>query len=437
MTGASGSGKTVAINALLARNLARGATGYIIDRSSSVDEGGHARHQGHYEQLAALIPGARVIHFGAGAHDAILNPWDVADTAAVPASKVEFLVALHTLLIGDTTTGEHATLGGLERTLLARGIQAVYAHCAETGELPRERLLYEQLRRLAREQATDNADGDASVASELRRLAERLHPYVDDGPAAWLADRETTIPRGAPLLLCDLAGLPDALAGPVMLTLVDHIDRDVARRRAHHLAHPHADGGAVGGPQLRRDRRGLEAAHDPSRGRVAERMGPPHPPHRLRAAGDHAAPRGLRERPRHRAAAQLACCGCSSAPRTRSSPTSATRSACTRRTSRRSSGSRPARASTPPASSTPRRTAARRSASTSPTSSTGPAPPIRTATNRCANSPSQKPTATRGARCGCSSTRRGTANAPKNSRPRRTITTTTSTRRARPRRSGS
>ena len=55
----SGSGKTVAINALLARNLARGATGYIIDRSSSEDEGGSTRHAGHYEQLAALIPGAR------------------------------------------------------------------------------------------------------------------------------------------------------------------------------------------------------------------------------------------------------------------------------------------------------------------------------------------------------------------------------------------
>ena len=39
-------------------------------------------------------------------------------------------------------------------------------------------------------------------------------------------------------MLFDLAGLPDALAGPVMLTLVDFIDRDVQRRRAHHLAHP-------------------------------------------------------------------------------------------------------------------------------------------------------------------------------------------------------
>ena len=56
VTGSSGSGKTVAVNALLARNLARGATGYLIDRSSSEDEGGSTRHAGHYEQLAAADP---------------------------------------------------------------------------------------------------------------------------------------------------------------------------------------------------------------------------------------------------------------------------------------------------------------------------------------------------------------------------------------------
>ncbi len=242
VTGGSGSGKTVTVNALLSRNIARGATGYIIDRSSSEDHGGSSRHAGHYEQLAALVPGASTIHYGAGARDAILCPWDTADLAAVPASKVEFLVALHTLLIGDPSPSGPA-LGGLERTLLTRGIQAVYSRCARTAEQPRERLLYEELRRLARAQAADEVDGDASVASELRRLAERLHPYFDDGPVAWLADRETTIEPGAPLVLFDLAGLPDALAGPVILALVDFIDRDVARRRARHLA---GDGGEAG-----------------------------------------------------------------------------------------------------------------------------------------------------------------------------------------------
>jgi hypothetical protein len=246
ITGGSGSGKTVAVNALLARNLARGATGFIIDRSSSEDEGGSTRHAGHYEQLAALIPGARTLHFGAGHHEHVLCPWDVADLRHLPASKAEFLVALHTLLIGDHAHGADRALTGLERTLLSRGITAVYERCAHTGERPRERLLYEELRRLAREQATDASDGDLTVASEYRRLAERLHPYVDGGPSAWLADDETTVPSDAPLLLFDLAGLPDALAGPVMLTLVDFIDRQVQRRRARHLAH-RADGGPWAG----------------------------------------------------------------------------------------------------------------------------------------------------------------------------------------------
>lgn len=247
VTGSSGSGKTVAVNALLARNLARGATGFIIDRSSSEDEGGSTRFAGHYEQLAALIPGARTVHFGAGRHEHVLCPWDVVDPARVPTSKTEFLVALHTLLIGDHGPGGDRTLGGLERTLLARGIAAVYDRCARSGERPRELLLYEELRRLAREQAVDATDGDQTIASEYRRLAERLHPYIEGGSSAWLTDDATTVQPDAPLLLFDLAGLPDALAGPVMLTLVDFIDRQVQRRRAHHVAHPESAAGPWAG----------------------------------------------------------------------------------------------------------------------------------------------------------------------------------------------
>ncbi len=179
------------------------------------------------------------MHFGAGRHDTVLNPWDVSDPAQVPASKAEFLLALHTLLIGDHTDSQHRALAGLERTLLARGITAVYARCAETGERPRERLLYEELRRLAREQAADTqrrrrhrrvgipAPGRAAAPLHRRRPVRRGSPTS-----------RPPLQAGSPLLLFDLAGLPDALAGPVMLTLVDFIDRDVQRRRARHLAHP-------------------------------------------------------------------------------------------------------------------------------------------------------------------------------------------------------
>ena len=215
VTGSSGSGKTVAVNALLARNLARGATGYIIDRSSLEDEGGSTRHAGHYEQLAALIPGARVIHFGAGRHDAILNPWDVSDPARVPASKAEFLVALHTLLIGDHSSwrGARARLAWSARCSRA-GSAPSTTRCARTGERPRERLLYEELRRLAREQAERPRGRGPSVASEYRRLAERLHPYIDDGPSAWLADQPTTIPTGSRRWCCSISpGCPTRWRG--------------------------------------------------------------------------------------------------------------------------------------------------------------------------------------------------------------------------------
>lgn len=242
ITGGSGSGKTVSVNALLARNIARGARGYLIDRSSSEDEGGSTRHAGHYEQLVALVPGARTVHLGAGRHDAVLCPWDVGNSEAVPAAKVEFLVAFHTLLIGDHTGGGQRSLAGLERTLLARGIQDVYRRCADSGERPREQILHDELLRLARAQASDEADGDASVASELRRLAARLEPYIAGGSMAWLADEPTTIATDTPLVLFDLAGLPEALTGPVMLNLVDYIDRDVQRHRARHLRNHDAAG---------------------------------------------------------------------------------------------------------------------------------------------------------------------------------------------------
>ena len=101
MTGASGGGKTVFVNTTLLRSLARGAQGMIIDRSSSEDAESGIREAGHYEALVDLVPGAEKLHFGADRHDAILCPWDVPDPASVSSEKIRFLLALHTLLIGD------------------------------------------------------------------------------------------------------------------------------------------------------------------------------------------------------------------------------------------------------------------------------------------------------------------------------------------------
>ena len=118
-------------------------------------------------------------------------------------------------------------------------ISAVYERCARTGEWARERLLYEELRRLAREQASDREDGDP--VGGVGATGGSPSACTPTSTTARRRGSPTSRPRsrrGAPLVLFDLAGLPDALAGPVMLTLVDFIDRDVQRRRAHHLAHP-------------------------------------------------------------------------------------------------------------------------------------------------------------------------------------------------------
>ena len=282
-----------------------------------------------------------------------------ADPSSVPASKVEFLVAFHTLLIGDHAGRRPALARRASSGLCSPAASRPSTSAAhETGERPREQLLHDELLRLAREQATDAADGDASVASELRRLAARLEPYIAGGSAAWLADEPTTIATDTPLVLFDLAGLPDALAGPVMLTLVDYIDRDVQRHRARHLADPARCRRSVGGPRVRRHRRGLEDADDRGRRPVAQRVGAPHPAHRDRAAGHHPAPRRLRQPAGRGAASQQRPASDLPDVARRARRRQGRARACTPRTSRRSRGSRPARASTRPACSTPRRTAA-------------------------------------------------------------------------------
>ena len=244
ITGASGGGKTVAVNTMLMRNLARGAQGMIIDRSSSEDAESGVREAGHYEALVDLVPGAQKLHFGADRHDAILCPWDVRDPAKVSSEKVRFLLALHTLLIGDPgRSSDERELSGEDRSLLERGIQRVYAVAAETNERPRESLLRRELLELARrEEDTANGDGDPHIASKFRGLAARLHSYCEGGVNAWLCDEATTIPADSPLLLCDLAGLHPDLAGPVMLTLVDHMGRTMQRRRTRHR-HGAGEGG--------------------------------------------------------------------------------------------------------------------------------------------------------------------------------------------------
>ena len=220
VNGMSGAGKTMAAIILLIRSLAQGASGFIIDRA------------GHFDFLASLIGGAASLQVGAGAH--AINSWDVPDPARVGAEKIDYLLALHALLLGEHHAGRDSYgLSDLEANLLGLAIGEVYARCALTGEQPRELLLQEELERRYHH---ERRDGSVGIAEALRDLSMRLNNYVGDGPYAYLADRPTTIPHGAPLVVFDTRSIPDAKAAAALFVICEHVKSQIAQTRTVHLS---------------------------------------------------------------------------------------------------------------------------------------------------------------------------------------------------------
>jgi hypothetical protein len=234
VAGPSGGGKTVAVSALLERAIAQGMRGWIVDRSSTRSQDG-TRTQSHYDPLLSLIPGARRIDVGNRGGD-VICPWDVPNPADVTSSKLEFLLALHALLIGDLHGGERR-LTALEESLLRTAMSAVYEGCVVTGERPRETLLVDELPRAADRlpRAGNAAELDPQVASVVHSLVARLAPYLEGGSLAHIADDPTTIDPDPPLTLFDIAGASDRLLPALVLTIVDHIDTIVQSSRARHV----------------------------------------------------------------------------------------------------------------------------------------------------------------------------------------------------------
>jgi hypothetical protein len=232
VTGESGFGKTMMVNNIYARALARGDHGAVIERG------------GHYEFLASLIPGTANVRLGAGA-DAIC-PWDIPDPASLGAEKVDYLIALHATLIGTGRRDEYG-LSALEESLLGRAIRQVYDRCVATGERPRELLLQETLTARA---AAEAESGAGQMADALRDLAARLHNFCGDGPYAYLADRPTTIPPDAPLVVFDTRSIPDHFLGPAMFEIVEHTAERLARNVQRHLAEDGRLRGSRRGPRF-------------------------------------------------------------------------------------------------------------------------------------------------------------------------------------------
>jgi hypothetical protein len=220
VNGMSGAGKTMAVIILLIRAIAQGATGWIIDRA------------GHFDFLCGLIPGAASVEIGADAH--AINSWDVEDPAQVGAEKVDYLLALHALLLGEHHAGRDSYgLSDLEANLLGLAITEVYARCALTGEEPRELLLQEELERRYHQ---ERGEGSVGIAEALRNLSMRLNNYIGDGPYAYLADRPTTIPAGSPLVVFDTRSIPDAKAAATLFVICEYVKSQIARTRALHLS---------------------------------------------------------------------------------------------------------------------------------------------------------------------------------------------------------
>jgi hypothetical protein len=231
INGMSGAGKTMSAIVMLARAISRGARGCIIDRA------------GHFEFLASLIPGAGTVALGAEHTDAI-NCWDVPDPAAVGPEKIDYLLALHALLLGEHDQGRDSYgLTDLEANLLGVAIGEVYKRCARSGEAPRELLLQQQLEQRYSE---ERAEGSVGIAEALRNLSMRLSNYVADGPYAYLTDRQTTVAPGAPLLVFDTRSIPDAKAPAALFVICEHVKRRIETVRAEHLASDTAGAGEHG-----------------------------------------------------------------------------------------------------------------------------------------------------------------------------------------------
>jgi type IV secretory pathway VirB4 component len=216
VAGKSGSGKTMMVNALIARSIALG-TGpvFAIDRA------------GHYFVLTSLVHGARHLDIGSDSSEWAINPWDTPDQGAVSREKVAYLIALHSAMMGEQG------LTVLERSQLATAIRQVYAKAHERNVNARESMLRDEL--LARATRETEA-GAADVGAALRNLAERLGEFCDQGAYSYLLDRDTNVPGDSPFVVFDTRNCPEAILGPAMLSIVEYVTRQV---KAHHKKHNH------------------------------------------------------------------------------------------------------------------------------------------------------------------------------------------------------
>ena len=203
--GISGSGKTMFAQSFALKHIARGGRVIVLDRST-----------GHWDDLVAAVPGA-VVHRVLLDSGFRINPWELPRHASEPSqTKLEYLLDLHTLLVGELHGGTPA-LTAQERAVLEGACRAVYRE----EQKPYERHLFDWLRK---EEAREGGEGgDPLRRQHYRALAERLVPYVHDGTYAGLLDGPTTVRPDALLEVFNFKGLADRLVPLAMLPLIEYI----------------------------------------------------------------------------------------------------------------------------------------------------------------------------------------------------------------------
>ena len=203
--GISGSGKTMFAQSFALKHIARGGRVIVLDRST-----------GHWDDLVAAVPGA-VVHRVLLDGGFRINPWELPRHVNEPSqTKLEYLLDLHTLLVGELHGGTPA-LTAQERALLEGACRAVYRE----ERAPYERHLFDWLRR--GETGETGADADPVRRQQHRALAERLAPYVHGGTYAGLLDGPTTVRPDALLEVFNFKGLADRLVPLAMLPLIEYI----------------------------------------------------------------------------------------------------------------------------------------------------------------------------------------------------------------------
>ena len=183
-----------------------------------------------YRPFAELVPGGVYVQLGLDRDDAaVINPWDVADPAALPAGKVAFLTRLQALLVGGRESGRPLGLTPRERRLLTIAIRDVYARAADGEGWPSNSFLRAVLADLARQERLD-PDGSQTNAVTYDDLGRRVDEICSGGPYGHVFDRPTRLETGAAqLVIISTGAVADEVVAAVLLAVFELVSRLVER----------------------------------------------------------------------------------------------------------------------------------------------------------------------------------------------------------------